>query len=61
MPETHLQMWFEGASFIADSCEAANNDDDLSDIFTYMGYTCANAAGVRTPALQCSPALYQAS
>ncbi|CAL5222169.1 g4495 [Coccomyxa viridis] len=40
-----FQVWYEGGSFIADGCEAANNDDDLSDIFTYMGYTCANAQG----------------
>ena len=38
-----MQVWYQGGSFIADGCEAANNDDDLSDVFTYMGYACANA------------------
>jgi len=38
-----VQVWFEGGSFEMDRCEVAYNDDDLSDVFTWMGYTCANA------------------
>lgn len=43
-----LQIWYEGGSFMADGCEVANNDDDLSDVFTYMGYACANAGTDRS-------------
>ena len=37
------QVWFEGGSFIMDRCEVAYNDDDLSDIFSWLGFTIANA------------------
>ena len=46
-------MWFGGGSFIADGCEVGNNDDDLSDVFTYMGYTCANAGSESSIYVQC--------
>lgn len=40
-----LQVWFQGGSFIMDRCEVAYNDDDLSDIFSWLGYTIQNAHG----------------
>lgn len=34
-----LQLWTEGGSFLMNRCEVAYNDDDLSDIFCWLGYT----------------------
>ena len=38
-----VQLWNEGGSFLMDRCEVAYNDDDLSDIFCWLGYTAGNA------------------
>ena len=42
-----MQVWYEGGSFIMDRCEVAYNDDDLSDIFTWLGFTVANTSSGR--------------
>lgn len=42
-----VQVWYEGGSFMMDRCEVAYNDDDLSDIFTWLGFTVANASSGR--------------
>ena len=42
-----MQVWYEGGSFMMDRCEVAYNDDDLSDIFTWLGFTVANASSGR--------------
>ena len=39
-----VQVWYEGGSFMMDRCEVAYNDDDLSDIFTWLGVSVANAS-----------------